>query len=390
MLGATDRPRLGRWSIALVCATIALSGCSAAQSAPTTNDQSDLIASLNEAVVKRDRSSFDAAFASESPVGQRDQLWSNITQLPLVTFSAAEDGLRVEWRVPGDIRSAWHLISAPSDCDQGNCVFTALEPKAQEPAPIWLVEPVQIHRGDGWSVIQGASARSWSAAVAAARGELLAADLSPLSSDWDSELAVVVPGTKEGFEAVLGATADEFAATGALTWVADFGLEKLDGAQPAANSAAVRIVTNPATTSTLGDDGLRLLITHEGVHVATNSLGLPAAGRAWVSEGLAETVAMATQPRHAARLVDLLKGDCEMLAEPPADASFSGGVGQDAALAELSYARAWALVTRLEDKLGRIASRDDLIRLWRGDDPQGVTIDELTTLATGWCLNVKA
>ena len=390
MLAATpDRRRLHPWAVALVCAALTLGGCSAT---PTASDASrgQLVDALNTSIETRDRAAFDAAFTNDSSAERRDELWANVTQLTLATFTEDEKGLRIEWRVPGDTRSAWHLIDAPTACTAGRCAFTALEPRAGEPSPLWLVEPVQIERGEGWAVIRGEGARSWSKAAEASRAELLAADLAPLSSDWDSELALVAPGTEAGFEAVLGLPASEFASTGALTWVADFGLPKLDGAEPSSTAAAVRIVTNPDTTRALSDDDQRLLITHEGVHVVTMGVGLPAEGRAWVSEGLSEVVALATQPTHVEHFVKRLKDDCDALATPPSDESFSGGIGMDASMAELSYAQAWVLVTQLESKLGREASREEMLRLWHGDDPQLTSVDELGAASVAWCQSVRA
>jgi len=153
---------------------------------------------------------------------------------------------------------------------------------------------------------------------------------------------------------------------------------------PAA-AAAVRIIANPATTTGLDEEQRALLLRHEGVHVATAGLGAPAASRVWVSEGLAESVALSADRAGRAAHWHRLRADCSVLAHPPADAGFRVASGLVGDAAEHPYAEAWAWVTTIQQLRGTDDAQEDLARLWRGEEAAGYGLDEIALLATRRC-----
>lgn len=338
--------------------------------------RAELASTLTQAVASDRRADFDETFTRSTPIARLDLLWNNLRQLGAVRFESADAaGFRVAWRVPGDLHDAWQLLDVQLACNAHRCEVADLTPRLGSPAPLWLVEQIKVVTVTGGSVIAGLGARDWTQATTQAVAALQAAQLGELAAGWSGELVLVAPASEEGYRAVMGATGDEYAAAGAITWTVDHGLPEADraGVSNTATIAAVRVVANPTTTAALGPAAANLLLTHEAVHVATAHLGLPAAGRRWISEGLAEVVALQSSPDQVALHKGLLKSDCAQLVEPPADDSFAVASSSGERHGELVYAAAWEYVSTVERLRAAGPSRALLATWWVGQEVPDLT-----------------
>jgi hypothetical protein len=115
--------------------------------------------------------------------------------------------------------------------------------------------------------------RAWAARLDRAAVAVNAAKALAPTTTWDGGLVVIVPSSPAAFAATSGADSTD---TAAVT---------------SCSSGTPRIVINPASAAQ-GDRWVQATLTHEAVHVATDSActsGLP-----WAVEGLAESVTAAT------------------------------------------------------------------------------------------------
>ena len=218
------------------------------------------------------------------------------------------------------------------------------------PAPLWLTGPISVHRAGAVAVIGGPDADQWLSPAARA-AEQLSQTPSAVALLRPGALQVIeVPADADAFAQVLAQPALEFRGAGAITWTASSG-----GEVPTSEQVTSRIVVNPDATSGLTGGQRQSLMLHEQTHAATSWLAAPAAGRQWVSEGLAEWV----------RLRHPVADDSYPAAQPggcvtgsvPADADFQG-------LGDTTDAYRWS-----EAAIGQIMSRPDATavvqRLWR-------------------------
>lgn len=334
---------------------------------------------INRALNSSNRADFYRLFSPDSSSYRKEMLWSNLMQIQ-AEFSADESGLRVKWWVPGESGKTWQLLDLKTSC-ASDCTISEILPRKGQPAPLWVVEPIEVVTGEGWVSVQGVGARQWGRTLAAARTDVLTAQLSPIDDGFSGEVAIVVPSTTGGFEAVVGASAREFASTGALTWTEDSGRNGDSGTE----ASAVRIIINPDATKTLTEDEAQLLVTHEIVHVATTQLGVPSAGSLWVSEGVGESVALKVHSVQAERSRGLLRENCSVLAAVPPDTAFIGGESRDAKVSELAYARAWAYVETLKTHLEPAIAKSALVQLWQGKTASAFTTEQLSQWAIRWC-----
>lgn len=335
------------WVFALcVIFALLLSGCAPNnQGAALSETDTEWVADqLNEAV--KGKSSDLATLFDDS---QPDWLASNLKNLAQINFTAVEPGkLTVRWRPGPDDEYAWHEIQIAARCSQKSCKITKMSPLESQPAPIWLVTPIDVVTLGAITVL-GRGVEQWIAA--GQQGIETASKLSQaLKEDWDGRLVIQVVPTQPAFHAVTGTAV--FDDDWAITWRQDF-------ANPG-TPAAMAIVVNDVLS--LGRDGLQsaFLIAHESIHVATGSLGQPAKDRKWVSEGLAESLALNTFPQLAEASTALLRQHCDLV-NPPSDEEL---LSSDPDTRELAYARA-AMTVRL------LNGDDNLIReLWTNPDTE--------------------
>lgn len=159
----------------------------------------------------------------------------------------------------------------------------------QAQRPLWTVEKVATTPATHGTLLSAgltnAQQQQWATRLDRASAAVRAAGVV-VDSDWDGGLVVVVPSSPAAFAAVSGANSTD---TAAITTCA---------------SGTPRIVINPISAAQ-GDRWLQATLTHEAVHVATDSAC--ATGVAWVVEGMAESVAAAADQVTAATNAGLVK-----------------------------------------------------------------------------------
>jgi len=342
---------------------------------PLPADVGQLMTKLNAAVSGRDQSTFLTLTNGETSAGIRTWVWSNLSLLSQVTFKTGEtDSLWANWQLPGDDQAISSQVGSLSCADSG-CLVTDLAPQSGAAAPIWLVQPLQVLGDDQAVVLASTTAASsdtqgWVSAAKAAQQAVAAADLGDLAASWNGNLVVELPQDASAFAQLLGISSSaDYASTGAVTSVE----ESADSSR----EPVAHIIVNPQTTATLTPDDQTLLLTHEAVHVATS--GVPvAAGATWVSEGLAESVAVEGSPSTAASEQTLAKTACNGGLTPPSDAAFGG---TDAASQNTAYAVAQTLVGLIRSHLGGDAMTA-VSALWQGQTPSNV---DLPAWSQVWC-----
>jgi len=354
-------------------------GCASPPPSPSPSlpaDASQLMTKLNAAVSTGDQATFMELTSADTAAGIRGWVWTNLGLLAQATFKAGEDdSLWVDWRWSGDVQAVSSQVGSISCADNG-CQVADLEPQPGIPAPIWLVQPLQVLGDDAATVLAGTGissgdAAAWVSAAQAAQQGVTSADLGDLGASWNGSLVVELPQDASAFAQLLGLSSSaDYASTGAVT--------RVEG--PAADSSqdpVAHIVVNPQTTASLMPDEQKLLLTHEGVHVAT--AGVPvASGATWVSEGLAESVAVAGSPATAASEQILAKAACDGGLTPPTDTDFGG---TDAAAQNMAYAVAQTLVGLVRSHLGGDAMTA-ISQLWQGQSSPDV---DLATWSQVWC-----
>jgi len=366
------RVRLNRLVVCLL-AIFAVVGCAAPS--PLPPDAGQLMTKLNAAVSARDLTTFMTLTNGEASAGIRSWVWANLALLAQVTFKAGEsDSLWANWQLPGDAQAISSQVGAISCADSG-CHVADLAPQPGTPAPIWLVQPLQV-LGDGQATVLASTSaatgdtQGWVAAVQDAQQAVAGVDLGDLGASWNGNLAVELPQDASAFAQLLGISSSaDYTATGAVT--------RVENPADSSQDPVAHIIVNPQTTGTLTPDQQVLLLTHEGVHVATS--GVPVAtGATWVSEGLAENVAVAGSPSTASGEQTLAKAACDDGLTPPSDATFGG---TDAVSQNSAYAVSQVLVGLIRSNLGADAMTA-ISSLWQGQTPSNI---DLAAWSQAWC-----
>jgi len=350
-------------------------GCAANPAKPVATDAAQVTAALNEAVEADSEEAFSALFTGDTDIGIRHWIWLNMRMLAQVDFQAGDDGALVaDWRLEADSQPVSSHVGRIV-CASGGCALSDIGPQTGSRAPIWVVQPLQV-LGDGDVTVlagaQASDAQAWLAAAQTAQQAVAAADLGPVKEAWNGHLVVELPQDASAFAYAVGASsAADYTTTGALTQVespADSGV-----APPVA-----RVVVNPQTTGSLTPAQRTLLLTHEAVHVATASVPV-AKGATWVSEGLAENVAVAASPGDAADEATQAKAACagDGLA-PPADSAFGG---TDAVTQNSAYAVSQVLIGLIRGHAGNDAPQA-IFLLWQGKTATDV---DLPAWSKAWC-----
>ena len=363
------RRRLAWLTAGLVALGVA--GCAPSPSLPA--DAVQLVTTLNAAVSARDEATFTTLTTGEASSGIRGWVWANLGLLGQVTFKSGESGsLWANWQLTGDDQPISSQVGS-IDCAANGCHVADLGPQSGAPAPIWLVQPLQILGDDSATVLASPGTSSGDAWVSAAQGAqqaVAAADLGDLGASWDGSLTVELPKDASAFAQLLGlASSADYESTGAVT--------RVEGSSDSSLSPVAHIIVNPQTTATLTMEQQTLLITHEGVHVATSATPV-APGATWVSEGLAESVAVAGSPSTAADEKTLAKAACGGGLTPSPDAAFGG---TDVAGQNTAYAVSQVLVGLIRSHLGADAM-PAISQLWQGEPAPQV---DLSAWSKAWC-----
>ncbi|PKQ31318.1 MAG: hypothetical protein CVT62_10370 [Actinobacteria bacterium HGW-Actinobacteria-2] len=185
---------------------------------------------------------------------------------------------------PGDRRTATETLALTLTA-AGQ--ISAVGPQQR---PLWTITPVVIDTTAHGSLISSGLTSTqrteWTRRLDQASAAVSAARVLADGTDWDGGLVVVVPANPADFATVSGANDAD---TAAVT---------------SCDTGTPRIVINPASFAQ-GDRWLTSTLTHEAVHVATDSACT--SGALWVVEGMAESVAAGADSTTASANAALVK-----------------------------------------------------------------------------------
>ena len=255
---------LTRWPISALLIGLVLSGCAAAPTPSTT----DLAKRLQSGLA-----SGEAAFSAEFSSTLTGASWYDVLHSGAASFrSAGGDALVVSTHFPGDRRTSMQTITVTL-ADDGTISGVVDD----GPRPLWAVDATDLTRATHGTVLSSGldpgARRAWAARLDRAAVAVASAGILTSTNTWDGGLVVEVPADAADFTAVTGSSADDTAAITSCT------------------SGTPRIVVNPVSFAQ-GAEWLQATLTHEAVHVATDS---PChQGTGWVVEGAAESVAAMT------------------------------------------------------------------------------------------------
>lgn len=252
---------------------------------------------------------------------------------------------------------------------------------ADRPAPgalpqLWDQGPVEAVAGTH-SLVLGGSGQSAETlrGIAAEADRAVPAASAAWPRPWAGRVVVLVPGSLDRMAELLGRPADTYRGLGAVT----------TGRVGAGPAPADRVVINPEGYAELGQEGRRIVLTHEVTHVATRA-ATSATTPQWLSEGFADwaayRTASATPAIGAPELARAVRRG-EVPGELPAAEAFAFG-GDPEAVAR-AYEGAWLACRLIAAKWGEEALVDLYARAGREPtatalrEALGVDQRELTT-----------
>ena len=171
----------------------------------------------------------------------------------------------------------------------GRAVVVDVRPAEGSHEPIWLASRLQVSRA-GPDVLAtaatGSAASNLAHRLRVARTEVggFFAGQSVVGRSerhWQVSLTAYLPASEAEFDAILGATPQQYDDVAAVT--SPVG-------RPAGRHAPVAIVVNPRIWPHLRPAGAHVVVTHEAVHAATGPVTTELPD--WVAEGLADYVAV--------------------------------------------------------------------------------------------------
>ncbi|MFD9412273.1 hypothetical protein ACFWBN_35435 [Streptomyces sp. NPDC059989] len=240
---------------------------------------------------------------------------------------------------------------------------------ADRPAPgalpqLWDQGPVSEVRGTHSLVLGGAGAPDLSA-IAAEADRAVPAASAAWPRPWAGRVVVLVPGSLDRMAELLGRPAADYRGMGAVT----SGRVGAAGPVP-----ADRVVVNPEGWAQLGEEGRRVVLTHEVTHVATRA-ATTATTPLWLSEGFADWAAYRgtdTTPAQGAPALARAVRRGEVPAALPDTGAFAFG-GDPDALAR-AYEGSWLACRLIADKWGDAALVDLYERA--GREPLATALEE--------------
>lgn len=202
------------------------------------------------------------------------------------------------------------------------------DPTGVSPTPLWLQQPVRLHRSGSVLVLtDSAVADRWLAESRRAQ-QAVAQRVGSAGRDRPGVLVVEVPQSRAVFERTIGVPPGSYAAVAAAAWPMG----------PDTTRAPIHVVVNPEPAGRLTELGRKVLLTHEAVHVAVRSPGSPTP--TWLVEGYADQIAYEAWPAGrvpALRSVERSVRDHGVPTRWPSEADFA----PDAENLDLAYDLAW-------------------------------------------------
>jgi hypothetical protein len=365
----------------VACSAVSLQPVSPTSSA-TTGDSRWLTSRLTTAVADDDEATFDASFSGQEDAGIRGWIWTNLRLLHNVDFSTDSTGVLIaSWQADLDSLPIKSQVGTIACVTPSTCQVTDLGPQPGVSAPIWVVQPLQSVKQGQVQVLAPVgddAVAGWLDAALTAQKTLSSLSLGSLEDFWDGNVVVELPGNANAFAQRFGGTSPAgYVTIGAMTQL-QAKFRDPGQSQVAWTKFSAHIVVNPMTTGGLTKDERVFLLTHEMVHVATSAWPI-AAGAMWVSEGLAEDVAMDAVPGEGAKDWTQAKAACTATGlAVPSDSDYGSN---DAQLQTATYSIGGAIVGLLRQHLGA-TSNDALLALRQGQPVAGL---DLATWTRDWC-----
>lgn len=257
----------------------------------------------------------------------------------------------MQTRYPGDRRSAAESVELT--LSQDGRIDTVV---GRQQRPLWTLGPVTITPATRGTVLStgltAAQQRAWSSRLDRAAATVADSGVLTAANEWDGGLVVLIPASKAGFTAMTGGDGSD---TAAIT---------------TCEAGTPRIVINPASFAQ-DSRWLQATLSHEAVHVATDSAC--SRGTAWVVEGMAESVAAASDPATARANADLVHTYLRHHGMPTAL--------PDQLVSQTDYALAQVAADQVRAALGAEASAAFFARGVAGDLSEADVAD-----ATDWYL----
>lgn len=272
----------------------------------------------------------------------------------------------IDWAYRGETRvaqeSVWLTFVSEPRLATGGVVAKLAgdtdDPTGVSPTPLWLQQPVRLHRSGSVLVLTASvSADPWVAEVRQAQ-RAVARRVGTAGRDREGVLVVEIPQSRALFERTVGVTPGSYATVAAAAWPMG----------PDTTRAPIHVVVNPEAAGRLTELGRKVLLTHEAAHVAVRSPGAPAP--TWLVEGYADQIAYDTWPAGRApalRSVAQSVRDHGVPNQWPPERDFA----PDAENLDLAYDLAWSAVHSIAADRGSAA----LNRFYAAVDA-GKTLDE--------------
>jgi hypothetical protein len=188
--------------------------------------------------------------------------------------------VQMAWRVGGFDRHDSHMEVPLVFREQGSRVgFVTARGLSGDASPLWMVEPVHVHRTARSLVI---GARRGGLAMFSRLADRAVGDVRKVLRRWRGRLVVEVPDSQRTLTRVLGSSSGSYGEIAAVTTSVDGTLSP---------DTPVHIFVNPQVFDPLGDRGSQIVMSHEATHVAVGAAfsSMPT----WLLEGFADYVALA-------------------------------------------------------------------------------------------------
>lgn len=265
----------------------------------------EVLTALRGAVLAGNKPAFDATLDEQADRGTR-RLFTNLGRLPLATLDLRyvgddDSALTPQRRTAlggndawvAQVEVSWRLRDIDPKPARVNMPVTLVSrgPKTYvvsitgsrvvgERVPAWLLGDLKVAKGSRSLVI----AIDQDGDQAATYADVLDRAISDVTAvwgrDWRRRVVLYLPKTQQQMERALGAR------PGSYTKIAAVTTAEADRPAP---DAPVRIVANPKLFADLGEQGRRIVLTHETVHVASTATASPVP--LWLAEGFADYVA---------------------------------------------------------------------------------------------------
>jgi hypothetical protein len=293
------------------------SGQSPGQQVSTPTDASEgvrravageaVLQKMADAVHSGSRSAFLATVDPQAKAfdGQARMIFANLEKLPLATFQlryvsddpaalspdrqsalgGSESWLaqvEVSWQLTGfDAHPARETLPVTL-VTRGDTTYAASFSErfvAGQRRPIWALGSINLVKG-AHSLAISLNSKADAEAYAAVEDRAVGSVTKVWGRDWSQKAVILLPANEQQMELVLGVPLGSYAQIAAVT------MAELDVPQ---TSAPVRVVANPKLFVELGQQGRRIVLTHETTHVASTATASPVP--LWLAEGFADYVA---------------------------------------------------------------------------------------------------